>query len=62
MNGKWWVPALVAALGVAAFWLLAAGLRLLVDTSAIDSTTGIVAGVLLALFLYRAVRAAMRRG
>jgi uncharacterized membrane protein (DUF441 family) len=58
MNGKWWVPALVAAVGVVVFWLLAAGLRLLVDTSAIDSTTGIVAGVLLAVFLYRA---AMRR-
>ena len=50
------VAAAAGAFCVALFWLLARVINRLVPNSAIDPVAGVVAGVLVAIPVYRAVR------
>ena len=54
------VAAAAAAFCVALFWLLALAINRLVPNSAIDPVAGVVAGVLVAIPVYRAVRRGSR--
>ena len=54
------VAAAAGAFCVALFWLLALAINRLVPNSAIDPVAGVVAGVLVAIPVYRAVRRGSR--
>ena len=54
------VAATAGAFCVALFWLLALVINRLVPNSAIDPVAGVVAGVLVAIPVYRAVRRGSR--
>jgi hypothetical protein len=49
-------PVVVSGLCVAAFWLLALGINRILADSTLDPIAGVVAGVLVAIPVYRAVR------
>jgi hypothetical protein len=52
---SWLLAAAAASLCVGVFWLLALGMRVLLSDSTIDPAAGVVAGLLVAFPVYRAV-------